>query len=62
MTEDLNKPLVFERQVKIELTSQARKVLSHIGVNPETVVDDYIKNNKFSIGGHNIVIYLERLG
>lgn len=58
---ELDKSLIFERKVKIELTSQARKVLSFTDLNPEDVVDEYLENNKFSIGGHNIVTYLERL-
>jgi len=53
--------LSFERTVKIELTSQARKVLSYTDISEEDVVNDYIKKNKFSIGGHNIVVYLENL-
>ena len=57
---DLNKPLFYERKVKIEVTPQARRVLALTEFNEDDLINDYIKSNGFSIGGHNLMIFLER--
>ena len=57
---DLNNSIYIEKKVRIQVTPQARKVLSFTKYTEEDLINDYIENNGFSIGGHNVVVFLEK--
>lgn len=54
------KPIEIKREMVIVVTPQAQKVLSHTNYSIEDFVDWSLTENKFSLGGHNAMMFLEK--
>lgn len=58
--EDLNKSRVIDAQLKVVLSPQARKILKEAGKSEDEFIEWALIDNKISLGGHNVMLWLEK--
>ena len=51
--------IYIERMVKVCMTPQAQKVLSHTPYTIDEFIDWSLHQNNISFGGHNVAVFLE---
>lgn len=54
--------LKTKREVDVVVTTQAQKVLAATDYSVEEFVEWAISRNGFSLGGHNVMLFLESRG
>ena len=59
MPEFITEPLAVKREVEVQITTQARRILTEAGINVNDFLDWCLLENKISFGGHNVMLYLE---
>lgn len=52
-------PIRFRREVEVVVTPQAQRVLNTTKHSLEEFVDWSLERQGFSLGGHNVVVFLE---
>lgn len=59
--EQINEPTIFKKEVDIVITAQARRILSESTHDEEEFKDWALKDQKISLGGNNIALFLEAM-
>ena len=60
MPEFIKEPIRIKREVEVEITPQALRILKQSKVEVEKFLDFCLVENKISFGGHNVMLYLEK--
>jgi hypothetical protein len=60
-SERLDESLISEEKVNIEISSQARRILSQSTYSVDAFKKWYLKNKSFTLGGQNVMFFLEAM-
>ena len=61
MAENITTNLQFRKEVDIIVTTQARRILSQSKYTVEDFLEWTMKDRKFSLGGHDVSLFLEAM-
>lgn len=57
----LDESIISEETVKVEVSSQARRILSQSTYSVDAFKKWYLKNKSFTLGGQNVMFFLEAM-
>lgn len=60
MSDDLNNPRIIDATLKVVISPQARKILKEAGKSEDEFIEWALQENKISLGGHNVMLWLEK--
>ena len=61
MVNELNKNITFKKEVEVIITPQAQKIIASSKYSIENFKDWALKEQKISLGGNNVSIFLEAM-